>query len=79
MIICEVFFPTTDNLLIFVMLKYIAGTSHQLLAPLSILLSRKDISSSAVQVYRRGGTTQGKTLEITAEQIQRELGLGVNP
>ena len=79
MIICEVFFPASDNLLIFVMLKYIAGTSHQLLAPLSILLSRKDISSSAVQVYRRGGTTQGKTLEITAEQIQRELGLGVNP
>ena len=79
MIICEVFFPATDNLLIFVMIKYIAGTSHQLLAPLSILLSRKDISSSAVQVYRRGGTTQGKTLEITAEQIQRELGLGVNP
>ena len=30
-----------------------------------------------LQVYRSGGTIQGKDLEITAEQIQKELGLGV--
>jgi hypothetical protein len=28
-------------------------------------------------VSRRGGTTQTKPLEITYEQIQKELGLGV--
>ena len=32
---------------------------------------------SLFQVYKSGGTIQGKDLEITAEQIQRELGLGV--
>ena len=36
-----------------------------------------DPSLSPLQVYRSGGTIQGKDLEITAEQIQKELGLGV--
>ena len=31
-----------------------------------------------MKVYKSGGTIQGKDLEITAEQIQRELGLGVH-
>ena len=29
-------------------------------------------------VYRRGGTTQGKDVEITMEEMQRQLGLGVD-
>jgi hypothetical protein len=40
---------------------------------------RSDIRASARQVYRRGGTLQAKSTEITYEQIQKELGLGVNP
>jgi hypothetical protein len=79
MIICELFLSVTDNLLYFVMIKYIAGTSHHLLTPISILLSRQDIWQSAILVYKRGGTTQSKSFEITAEQMQKELGLGVNP
>ena len=79
MIICEVFLPATDNLLFFVIIKYIAGTSHHLLGPISILLSRQDICHSAILVYRKGGTTQSKSFEITAEQMQKELGLGVSP
>ena len=79
MIICEVFLPADDNILYFVIIKYIAGTSHHLLGPISILLSRQDICHSVIFVYRRGGTTQSKSFEITAEQIQKELGLGVNP
>ena len=79
MIICEHFLPAGNNLLYFVIIKYIVGTSHHLLGPISILISRRDICKSAIQVYRRGGTTQNKTFEITAEQMQKELGLGVNP
>ena len=79
MIICEVFLPADENLLYFVILKYVAGTSHHLFGPVSILLSRRDICSSVTLVYRRGGTTQSKSFEITAEQMQKELGLGVDP
>lgn len=79
MVICELLFPSNMNILTFIVIKFILGTSHHLLCPLSILLSRKDILTSAVAVYRRGGTTQGKDFEITAEQIQKELGLGVQP
>ena len=79
MVICEFLFPSNINILTFILIKFIIGTSHHLLGPLSILLSRNDILSSAVAVYRRGGTTQSKDFEITAEQIQKELGLGVQP
>ena len=74
MIICEVFLPANENILYFVLLKYVAGTSHHLFGPVSILLSRRDICSSVTLVYRRGGTTQSKSCEITAEQMQKELG-----
>ena len=79
MIVCEVFLPANDNLLYFVILKYIAGTSHHLFGPICILISRRDIWSSTKEVYRKGGTTQSKTFEITAEEMQKELGLGVDP
>ena len=29
------------------------------------------------QVYKKGGTNQNKSMEMTYEQIQKELGLGV--
>ena len=29
------------------------------------------------QVYKKGGTNQNKSMEITYEQMQKELGLGV--
>ena len=77
MVICELLYPDNYNILTFIVIKFIIGTSHHLLGPLSILLSRRDILVSAVSVYKKGGTTQAKDLEITAEQIRRELGLGV--
>ena len=79
MIICEVFILIPNNLLYFVIIKYVAGTSHHLFVPICILISRRDICNSAIQVYKKGGTTQSKSFEITAEQMQKELGLGVNP
>ena len=79
MIICEVFISAQTNLLYFVITKYIIGTSHHLLGPISILITRRDICQAVMQVYRKGGTTQNKSFEITAEDMQKELGLGVNP
>ena len=36
-----------------------------------------NIANTFCQIYRRGGTIQSKKFQMTAEQIQRELGLGV--
>ena len=79
MVICELLVPPTENMFLFVMIKYVIGTSHHLLGPICILASRSDILKSAVLVYKKGGTIQSKDFEITAEQIQKELGLVVNP
>ena len=79
MILCEIFLPIPGNLFYFVIVKYIAGTSHHLFGPLCILASRRDIRQNAVLVYRKGGTTQSKSMEMTYEEIQKELGLGVDP
>jgi hypothetical protein len=102
MVVCEVYLPVSGSLFTFILVKYITGTSHHLLGPLAILLSRADIRHTAAQVpspsvhhspfpspfaqpypsfspqvYRKGGSTQNKTMEITYEQMQKELGLGV--
>ena len=79
MILCEIFLPLSHSLLYFVIVKYIVGTSHHLLGPICILLSRRDIRLNAGMVYRKGGTTQSKSMELTYEEIQKQLGLGVDP
>ena len=79
MVLCEIFLPLPSNLLYFVIVKYVLGTSHQLLGPICILVSRQDIRQNAVLVYKKGGTTQSKPVELTYEEIQKELGLGVDP
>ena len=34
--------------------------------------------SNVASVYRRGGTQQNTTMEMTYEELQRNLGLGVD-
>ena len=41
-----------------------------------ILQSR--LRSNVASVYRRGGTQQNTTMEMTYEELQRNLGLGVD-
>jgi hypothetical protein len=43
-----------------------------------ILFARRDIWQNAIVVYKKGGTTQNTTTEITYEEMQRNLGLGVD-
>ena len=78
MIITEVYDQIYENHFNFIMLKYVFGTSHHLLVPLSLLLTRSDLWDLCKIVYRKGGSNQSKNIEITVEEMQRELGLGVD-
>ena len=43
----------------------------------AFVYNNTNIADTFCQIYRRGGTIQSKKFQMTAEQIQRELGLGV--
>ena len=74
----EMYFPIPDNIFYFVLLKYIIGTSHHLLSPVAILIAQVDIRKNVAEVYRKGGTSQNTSMEMTYEELQRNLGLGVD-
>ena len=78
MIISELYFPIPENIFCFVLLKFIIGVSQQLLGPIAVLTVQTDIRHHVGQVYRKGGTSQNTTMEITYEELQRNLGLGVD-
>ena len=78
MILTELYLPIPDNIFYFVLLKFIFGVSHQLLGPIAILTAQTDIRHHVGQVYRKGGTSQNTTMEMTYEELQRNLGLGVD-
>ena len=52
MILCETMSEISGNMFRYIMVKYLVGTSHQLLSPLWTLLMRRDILNTAVAVYR---------------------------
>ena len=82
MILCELYISIAEemgNLLMFVMVKYVIGTVHHLLIPAAILLTKTDVRRAVGEVYRRGGSTQSQDMDITYEELQRQLGLGVTP
>ena len=78
MVVVEVVPSIYSSSFLLVMVKYVVGTSHHLLVPLAILAVRRDLRELVVAVYRKGGTTQNKSFDITYEELQRELGLGVD-
>jgi len=78
MLLVELLPPLHQTSFLLVMLKYVVGTSHHLLVPIGILVVRADLRGIVVDIYRKGGTNQGKTFEMTMEEMQRELGLGVD-
>ena len=45
---------------------------------MAILASQTEIRSHVAAVYRKGGTQQNTTMEMTYEELQRNLGLGVD-
>ena len=46
--------------------------------PLSLLVLRQDLWELVKVVYRKGGTNQNKSVEMTYEEMQKQLGLGVD-
>ena len=78
MIVVEVYAPIYDNHFNFIMLKYVFGTAHHFLIPLCLLMVRSDLWELVKIVFRKGGSTQNKSVEMTYEEMQRELGLGVD-
>ena len=78
MVIAEVFGQIYDNPFNFIMLKYVFGTFHHFLCPLSLLCIRSDLWELCKVVYKKGGSNQNKNIEMTYEEMQKQLGLGVD-
>ena len=60
-----------------VMLKYVFGTAHHLLIPISILIVRPDLRKLGRQVFWKGGTSQNDTKTITVEEMGKLFGFGL--
>ena len=61
-----------------IMLKYVFGTFHHFLCPLSFLVIRNDLWELCKIVYRKGGSNQNRSVDMTYEEMQKQLGLGVD-
>ena len=78
MIIAEVYGQIYDNPFNFIMFKYVFGTFHHFLIPLSLFFVRSDLWDLVKIVYKKGGSNQNKNIEMTYEEMQKQLGLGVD-
>ena len=76
-IVSELYGPIVSDPFLFIMVKYVVGTFTHFLVPLAVLGVRSDLRELVGVVYRKGGTNQDKAMEMTYEEMQRELGLGV--
>ena len=76
-IVSELSGPIVSDPFLFIMVKYVVGTFTHFLVPLAVLVVRADLRELVGVVYRKGGTNQDKAMEMTYEEMQRELGLGV--
>ena len=76
MYITEVYFATTESLFPFMLLKYCIGSLQLIISPLCLLLIKKDIRKGASLSYMKK-STQNDDAEITFEELQEHLGIGV--
>ena len=73
MIIAEVLFDQI-SILSYVLMKYCFGSLHSLLSPIVIMISFPQLRKSAVKVFMRGGTQQNNSIDISEEDVKKELG-----
>lgn len=73
MIIVEILFDQI-SILSYVLLKYCFGSLHSLLSPIVIMISFPELRKSAVKVFMRGGTQQNNSIDISEEDVKKELG-----
>ena len=54
MVGAELYPPVYSNTFTFIMVKYVFGTSHHLLVPLAIILTRPDLRELIKVVFKKG-------------------------
>jgi len=78
MYLVEVYFATSHTHFHFMALKYCFGCLNLVLIPLAIIVLKPDIRRAAIDVYCKRSATQGESAEMTFEQLQKQVGIGVN-
>ena len=63
-----------ESIFVFMSFKYCYGCLHLIFVPLCILIIKRDIRRAAVATYVKTNTDDG---EITFEQLQEHVGIGV--
>ena len=76
MYVTEVYIANVQSMFVFMSFKYCYGCLHIVLLPFIILIMKKDIRRAAISTYVKNNTDDG---EITFEQLQEHVGIGVNP
>ena len=77
MYITETYFATTKTIFPFMLIKYCVGSLQLIISPLCVLLIKRDIRKGVSLSYTKGSTQNDET-EITFEELQEHLGIGVN-
>ena len=77
MYITETYFANTKTIFPFMLIKYCVGSLQLIISPLCILLVKSDIRKGVKISYTKGSTQNDET-ELTFEELQEHLGIGVN-
>lgn len=77
MYITETYFANTKTIFPFMLIKYCVGSLQLVISPLCILLVKRDIRKGVKISYTKGSTQNDET-ELTFEELQEHLGIGVN-
>ena len=76
MYVTEVYFGTVKDIFPYMFIKYVVGCLHLIACPTLVLFVKRDIRSAAKETYIKK-STQNDNAEITFEQLQENLGIGV--
>ena len=74
MYVTEEYLANAQSMFVFMSFKYCYGCLHLILLPFIILLMKRDIRRTAIATYVKTNTDDG---EITFEQLQEHVGIGV--
>ena len=73
MIVSEAVFERVD-MMSYILLKFCLGSLHTSLTPLAILASYPEVRLAVVRVFVRGGTQQNNSIEVSEDDVKKELG-----
>ena len=76
MYVTEVYFGSVKDIFPYMFIKYVVGCLHLIATPTLVLFVKRDIRLAARETYIKQ-STQNDNTEITFEQLQENLGIGV--